>query len=58
MVSETILSLRKNLINEKINSLKSELVEDDLKKNKDLLEDIINYNLLKKIVSNRLNRVL
>ena len=58
LVSETILSLRKNLINEKINSLKSELVEDDLKKNKDLLEDIINYNLLKKIVSNRLNRVL
>ena len=58
LVSETILSLRKNLINEKINSLKSELVEDDLKKNKDLLEDIINYNLLKKTVSNRLNRVL
>ena len=58
LVSETILALRKNLINEKINSLKSELVENDLKRNKDLLEDIINYNLLKKIVSNRLNRVL
>jgi len=58
LVSETILTLRKNLINEKINGLKSELVKDDSKKNKDLLEDIMNYNLLKKIVSNKLNRVL
>ena len=58
LVSETILTLRKNLINDKINDLKSELVKDNSKKNKDLLEDIMNYNLLKKIVSNKLNRVL
>ena len=58
LVSETILTLRKNLINEKINGLKSKLVKDDSKKNKDLLEDIMNYNMLKKIVSNKLNRVL
>jgi DNA primase len=58
LVSETILSLRKNLINEKINDLKSELVKDESINNKDLLEDIMNYNSLKKIVSNKLNRVL
>jgi DNA primase len=58
LVNETILSLRKNLINQKINVLKSQLKENDSKKNKDLLEDIMNYNSLKKIVSNKLNRVL
>ena len=58
LVSETILSLRKNLIDQKINTLKSELLKDSLSENKDLLEDIINYNSLKKIVSNKLNRVL
>ena len=58
LVNETILSLRKNLINEKIDGLKSELNEDKSINNKELLEDIINYNLLKKIVSNKLNRVL
>ena len=55
LVSETILSLRKNLINDKINILKGELKN---KNNKNLLEDIINYNQLKKTVSKKLNRVL
>ena len=55
LVSETILTLRKNLINDKINILKNELKN---KNNKNLLEDIINYNQLKKTVSKKLNRVL
>ena len=55
LVSETILTLRKNLINDKINILKNELKN---KNNKTLLEDIINYNQLKKTVSKKLNRVL
>jgi len=55
LVSETILTLRKNLINDKINILKGELKN---KNNKNLLEDIINYNQLKKTVSKKLNRVL
>ena len=55
LVSETILTLRKNLINDKINILKDELKN---KNNKNLLEDIINYNQLKKTVSKKLNRVL
>ena len=55
LVSETILSLRKNLINDKIDILKGELKN---KNNKNLLEDIINYNQLKKTVSKKLNRVL
>ena len=58
LVNETILSLRKNLINDKISGLKSELNKNESTKNQELLEDIINYNLLKKIVSNKLNRVL
>jgi DNA primase len=57
LVSETILALRKNLINEKINGLKKNLISES-SNNKKLLEDIINYNMLKKIVSNKLNRVL
>ena len=57
LVSETILALRKNLINEKINGLKKNLIIESSNNNK-LLEDIINYNMLKKIVSNKLNRVL
>ncbi|MBC90674.1 MAG: DNA primase [Flavobacteriaceae bacterium] len=55
LVSETILTLRKNLINDKINILKNELKN---KNNQNLLEDIINYNQLKKTVSKKLNRVL
>ena len=58
LVNETILSLRKNLINDKINGLKNELNKDESINNKELLEDIINYNLLKKVVSDKLNRVL
>jgi DNA primase len=57
LVSETILALRKNLINEKINGLKKNLIIESSNNNK-LLEDIINYNMLKNIVSNKLNRVL
>tara|TARA_B100001057_G_C22871817_1_gene959391 strand:+ start:16306 stop:18249 length:1944 start_codon:yes stop_codon:yes gene_type:complete len=55
LVCETILTLRKSLINDKINILKSELKKNN---NKNLLEDIINYNQLKKTVSKKLNRVL
>ena len=58
LVNETILSLRKNLINDKINGLKNELNKDESINNKELLEDIINYNLLKKVVSDKINRVL
>jgi len=58
LVSETILALRKYLINQKINGLKSKLGNKNIKENKVLLEDIMNYNSLKKIVSNKLNRVL
>ena len=57
LVTETILTLRKNLINEKINKLKSQLSSGD-KNHKDLLEDIINYNRLKKTLSKKLNRVI
>ena len=59
LVSETILSLRKNLIDQKIKSL----VEDSKKKkgllnNPDFLSDVINYQNLKKLLSKKLNRVI
>ena len=59
LVSETILSLRKNLIDQKIKSL----VEDSKKEkgllhNPDFLSDVINYQNLKKLLSKKLNRVI
>ena len=59
LVSETILSLRKNLIDQKIKSL----VEDSKEKkglldNPDFLSEVINYQNLKKLLSKKLNRVI
>ena len=59
LVTETILSLRKNLIDQKIKSL----VEDSKEKkglldNPDFLSEVINYQNLKKLLSKKLNRVI
>jgi len=59
LVTETILSLRKNLIDQKIKSLVEDSKQkNNLSKNSDLLTDIINYQNLKKILSKKLNRVI
>jgi len=59
LVSETILSLRKNLIDQKIKSLVSNSKgEKGILKNPDFLSDIINYQNLKKLLSKKLNRVI
>lgn len=57
MVTETILSLRKHLVNRKIESLQAEM-EDPAQEHKGLLEDVMSYYQLRRLVSNKLNRVL
>ena len=55
MVTETILSLRKLLVSKKIESLQENI---KTKNNKSVLEDVMGYYQLRKIVSSKLNRVL
>ena len=57
MVTETILSLRKHLVNRKIESLQAEM-ENSQEEHKALLEDVMSYYQLRRLVSNKLNRVL
>ena len=57
MVTETILSLRKHLVNRKIESLQAEM-ENPREEYKALLEDVMSYYQLRRLVSNKLNRVL
>ena len=59
LVTETILSLRKNLIDQKIKTLvKNSKEENGLMKNTDFLTEVINYQNLKKLLSKKLNRVI
>ena len=57
MVTETILSLRKHLVNKKIESLQ-EKMDNPLGEHRDMLEDVMSYYQLRRLVSNKLNRVL
>lgn len=59
LVSETILSLRRFLINQKINEL-SELVKspEEEQGSQTILADIMDYLNLKKVLSEKLNRVM
>ncbi len=59
MVSETILNLRRHLVTLKINELaiKVKELEDDQQK-KDTMIETVDYSTLKKILSDKLNRVL
>ena len=57
MVTETILSLRKHLVDKKIEQLQ-EGMKDALKEHKNELEEVMSYYQLKRLVSVKLNRVL
>ena len=57
MVTETILSLRKHLVNKKIESLQSKM-DNPSGEHQNLLEDVMSYYQLRRLVSNKLNRVL
>lgn len=57
LVSETILSLRCFLIDQKVNGFKEDTIE--AKDNgRAILEDVLNYSNLKMLLSRKLNRVL
>ncbi len=56
LVSETILSMRRHLIDQKITELQKGT--NDQQYNKDLLKEIQMYQSLKNIISNRLHRVI
>ena len=58
MVNETILSLRKFLVNKKIEVLQDALKEGEKDDQQQLLEDAQRYIRLRKLVSAKLNRVL
>ncbi len=56
LVSETILSLRCYLIDQKVVGFKEETLTST--ENKTVLEDVLNYSNLKMLLSRKLNRVL
>ena len=57
LVSETILSLRCQLIERRVDQLQEEVLKTE-DGSHDLLEEIMNYHQLKRLLSNKLNRVL
>ncbi|RNC91736.1 MAG: DNA primase [Allomuricauda sp.] len=57
LVGETILSLRCNLIRNRIEKLKKE-TENPEKDNKEVLEEIVNYLQLNKLLNAKLSRVI
>ena len=58
LVNETILSLRRYLVNQKINELNAEIKEVSMEESPTLLQDIMDYLYLKRVLSNKLNRVM
>ncbi len=56
MVTETILSLRKILIDKKISDLQNKL--NKLDENESILSEVISYQKLKKVLAEKLNRVI
>lgn len=57
LASETILTLRCFLVKRRINTLQSETVDVE-KDNREILEEIMNYIQLNKLLNQKLNRVL
>ncbi|MFV0566118.1 MAG: DNA primase [Flavobacteriaceae bacterium] len=58
LVSETILSLRCFLIDQKVKGFQQETLTNKTEVNKDILEEVKNYTGLKMLLSRKLNRVL
>ena len=57
LVGETILTFRCNLIKARINELQ-ERTKDQVSGNEEVLEEIVNYLQLNKLLNAKLNRVL
>ena len=58
VVSETILNLRRYLVTQKINELSEEIKVQEPDGRENSLQDIVDYITLKKVLSEKLNRVL
>ena len=59
VVSETILNLRRHLVSLKINELSTEIKEsEDQERIQSNMQDIVDYIMLKKVLSEKLNRVV
>lgn len=58
LVSETILNLRRYLVSIKIDELAEELQVDEITNKQSVLESIRDYNILRKLLSEKLRRVL
>ncbi|WP_452597223.1 DNA primase [Pontimicrobium sp. MEBiC01747] len=58
LVSETILSLRCHLIDQKVIGFKEQTLERKNEVNRTILEEVIDYNKLKNLLSRKLKRVL
>ena len=58
LVNETILALRRFLITQKIDELSKTINESTEEDPRKRLEDIMDYQSLKRVLSNRLNRVM
>lgn len=58
MVSETILNLRRHLVSQKINELSETMKHENSPEKESGLQEIVDYLSLKKVLSNKLNRVL
>jgi len=58
VVSETILNLRRHLVAQKIQELSEEIKTLDSDSRENSLQDILDYITLKKVLSEKLNRVL
>ncbi|MBB6682141.1 DNA primase [Aequorivita sp. 609] len=58
IVSETILNLRRHLVSQKINDLSEMMKDNDNPEKESSLQEIVDYLTLKKVLSNKLNRVV
>jgi DNA primase len=58
LVNETILALRRFLITQKIDELSQKIKDSPEMDSREILEDIMDYLNLKKVLSNKLNRVM
>lgn len=58
LVSETILSLRCFLIDQKVTEFQQETLDSKTEVNKNILEEVKDYSSLKMLLSRKLNRVL
>lgn len=58
LVNETILSLRRHLVSQKITELTEMLKSKELAETSALLQEVMDYNSLRRVLSEKLNRVL